>query len=183
MDAARRRETERRFTHANALVAMFKEHKVPVLFLKESIVNAREWGEELYRPSPGRDEAESGRGIQAELAEHHRSTEMFHATQRADTNFPYQSASQKRMAELLRDTGLNETKRDELLRGLCGNGGGEALLRPELLAGDNARQFTSAAIRKAQAKLERCDDLSACTASAVACGATSLTTILAGCHG
>ena len=185
MDAARRREIERRFAHADALVAIFKAQKVPVPFLEESIANAREWGEELYDAShgPGRDEAESGRRIQAELAEHHRSTEMFHATQRADTNFPYQSASQKRMAELLRDTGLNETKRDELLRGLCGHGGGEALLRPELLAGDNARQFTSAAIRKAQAKLERCDDLSACTASAVACVATSLTTILAGCHG
>jgi hypothetical protein len=41
MDAARRREFERRFTHANALVAMFKAQKVPVPFLEESIANAR----------------------------------------------------------------------------------------------------------------------------------------------
>ena len=42
MDAARRREIERRFAHADALVAMFKEkHKVPVPFLEVIIANAR----------------------------------------------------------------------------------------------------------------------------------------------
>ena len=41
MDLARRREIERRFAHADALVAMFKAQKVPVPFLEESIANAR----------------------------------------------------------------------------------------------------------------------------------------------
>jgi hypothetical protein len=40
MDAARRREIERRFAHADARVAMCKEQKVPVPFLEDSIANA-----------------------------------------------------------------------------------------------------------------------------------------------